>query len=344
MSPVTAPALEEAADELARLDTTCIAATACASEALRIAVVARLAPGSAIASVRQLAALGADPLAEDRAPDPLVNWEAFVAEEERRARGGAPLSVARLRRLAMTPALTRSQADSDDRDATHAIDALLREAAGRRPALERAAEVVARLSAEIVHIAPATVPTAPESDSTAPASDPTAAVSDSHAAQRALAEVAAALVLVGAGRTDRVRLLPFADAAPAERALALTAWHNGEPDHWRELAFTSLARSARTLRRSVEQLRSGAPEIDARLDTLGRASISARATVAVLRDSFAITMPTLAERLDLSRPAAADALERLVALGVATEVTGRKRDRVYAYDAALSVAEAAAAS
>jgi ribosomal protein S25 len=94
----------------------------------------------------------------------------------------------------------------------------------------------------------------------------------------------------------------------------------------------------------VEQLRSGAPEIDARLDALGRAAITARATVEVLRESFAITMPTLADRLEVSRPAAADALERLVALGVASEVTGRRRDRVYAYEAALSVAESAAAS
>jgi ribosomal protein S25 len=64
----------------------------------------------------------------------------------------------------------------------------------------------------------------------------------------------------------------------------------------------------------------------------------------VLRESFAITMPTLADRLSVSRPAAADALERLVALGVAAEVTGRRRDRVYAYEAALSVAESATAS
>lgn len=326
MSRIAAHALEEAADELARLDTTCIVAPSGASEALRIAIIARLAPGLALESVRQLASLGADPLAEDRAPGPLVEWETFVAEEERRVRGGAPLSVARLRRLAATadlPGDRHNPHDRDHREASQAIDTLLREAAGRSPALERAAEVVALLSA---------------------ASAPDAAASDPRAEQIALAEITAALMLCGAGRTDRVRLLPFAGAAPSERAAALTAWHNGEHDPWRELAFTSLARSARTLRRAVEQLRSGAPEIDARLDALGRAAITARATVAVLRDSFAITMPTLAERLGLSRPAAADALERLVALGVATEVTGRKRDRVYAYDAALSVAEAAAAS
>lgn len=316
VSPDAAHALEEAADELARLDTTCTVAPPCASEALRIAVIARLAGGAAVGAVRQLAALIADPLAEERAPGPLVAWELFVAEEERRVRGGAPLSVSRLRRVSALPA----PLDGHDIDIAiaeaNAMDAIFRESAGRRPALERAAELVARLSS----------------------------VGGTSAEQTALAEIAAALVLCGSGRTDCVRLLPFAAAAPAERSAALAAWHAGEPERWRALAFATLARSARTLRRAVDQLRSGAPEIDARLDGLGRAAITARASVAVLRESFAITMPTLADRLSVSRPAAADALERLVALGIAAEVTGRRRDRVYAYEAALSVAESATAS
>ena len=51
-------------------------------------------------------------------------------------------------------------------------------------------------------------------------------------------------------------------------------------------------------------------------------------------------MPSLSDDLELSRPAAADALERLVDAGLATEITGRRRDRVYAYDAALAIAGA----
>ncbi len=53
-------------------------------------------------------------------------------------------------------------------------------------------------------------------------------------------------------------------------------------------------------------------------------------------------MPSLAADLALSRPAAADALERLGDAGLAVEITGRRRDRVYAYEAALAIAGAAA--
>jgi Fic family protein len=51
-------------------------------------------------------------------------------------------------------------------------------------------------------------------------------------------------------------------------------------------------------------------------------------------------MPILAEALDLSRPAAAAALDRLVELGVARELTGRARDRVFAWAAPLAAVAA----
>ena len=46
----------------------------------------------------------------------------------------------------------------------------------------------------------------------------------------------------------------------------------------------------------------------------------------------------VAESLGLSRPAAADALERLCTLGIARELTGRARDRVYGYAVSLAAA------
>jgi hypothetical protein len=307
-------ALEEAADELARLDTTCTLAPPCASEALRLAVIAgldgldgsdaerRSAPYVTTA-LRQLAAAAADPAAVDRTPASLLRWEAFVAEEERRVRGGGPLSVSRLRGI--EPAL----GTDDD------LDALLREPAGRRPALERAAEVAARLALG----APPTTGTA-------------------------LGELAAALVLCGAGRTDRVRLLPFAAVTPAARANALEAWRAGEWEDWASLACEALARAARGLGGAVGGLQDLAEEADAALGDLGRAAITARAAFGVLKEGLVVTMPALADRLGVSRPAAGDALERLVAQGIAVELTGRRRDRVFAYEAALSIAAAAAAS
>ena len=72
------------------------------------------------------------------------------------------------------------------------------------------------------------------------------------------------------------------------------------------------------------------PEGDASLDALGRGAITARTALAFLHMEFATSVPALSARLELSRPAVGDALERLVSLGLAVEVTGRARDRVFA--------------
>jgi DNA-binding MarR family transcriptional regulator len=73
---------------------------------------------------------------------------------------------------------------------------------------------------------------------------------------------------------------------------------------------------------------------DEHLAQVGRAAVTGRRALAVLRDALATSVPDLSERLSLSRPAAGAALERLVELGLAEEVTGRARDRVFVYAAA----------
>jgi DNA-binding MarR family transcriptional regulator len=102
--------------------------------------------------------------------------------------------------------------------------------------------------------------------------------------------------------------------------------------------LATVARRAREARRAVESALRGLPQEDVRLDGLGRAAISARRALAHLRAHAVTTMPLLAEELQLSRPAASDALERLVTAGLVRELTGRARDRVYAYEAACAIA------
>jgi hypothetical protein len=80
------------------------------------------------------------------------------------------------------------------------------------------------------------------------------------------------------------------------------------------------------------------PEEYARLDALGRAAITARRVLQRLRDQLAVSVPALAEALGASRPAASDALDRLVGMEIAVEVTGRARDRVFALRSALDTA------
>lgn len=144
------------------------------------------------------------------------------------------------------------------------------------------------------------------------------------------AELLAAFVLTAAGSTDRVRFLPFAELS-AGRAEALEAWRAGDPQPFTQAALSALALTARRLRVQVRLLLDAREAEDEHLSSIGRAAVTARRALQVLRDSLATSMPDLAQRLACSRPAAGDALERLVALGLAEEITGRGRDRVYVW-------------
>ncbi len=307
--------LEDATDELARLDTLCRLAPASVGLVLRLAAKADAAslgfpePSDPAAphvlepgmGVRILTAALVDPMAEDRVSAHLIHWAEIIENAERLVRGGAPLTMGRLARLGEELGSTHASLSADP-SAAALIESALRDAAPRRSALDRAVEIAGLLD------------------------DP------------AVAEVAAALVLCAAGRTDRIRLLPFATARAGSSG--------GDADRarstWPARALSALTTAARKRRLAVHALLDARADEEARLDRLGRAAINARRALEVLRESLACTMPSLAADLALSRPAAADALERLGDAGLAVEITGRRRDRVYAYEAALAIAGAAA--
>jgi len=161
---------------------------------------------------------------------------------------------------------------------------------------------------------------------------------DAAVVEPAAASAVAALLLCGTGTTERVRLLPFVDVAPGDRAEALEAWADGDHEPWRIAALTELARAARERQRAVAHAFAAIPEGDASLDQIGRGAITARAALALLHVELAASVPSLSARLGLSRPAAGDALERLVELKLATEITRRARDRVFALASAVGCA------
>jgi Fic family protein len=74
-----------------------------------------------------------------------------------------------------------------------------------------------------------------------------------------------------------------------------------------------------------------------KLTGLGRSGTSLRQVYASLRQRPLVGIPQLAARAQVSFPTAAKAMERLVALGIAREVTGGRRNRVFAYDAYLAI-------
>ena len=74
-----------------------------------------------------------------------------------------------------------------------------------------------------------------------------------------------------------------------------------------------------------------------RIQETGRAAGSALRVQQVLKERPITSISQVCDRAGLSFPAASSAIQRLVELGIAREITGRPRNRVYAYDSYLSI-------
>lgn len=298
--------IEEASDELGRLDATCILAPGSVAIALQLLSNAGLVqPNNS--SLSALVAAEADPFHDAFLSPDLLLWRTLLSVEEKRVRGGARLSLTRFESMApelaapvvatQEPLVRPSETDSS-RDR---LESIWREPSASRSVIERAIDSAAW--------------------------SPNVAV----------AEASAALLLCAGGRTARVRILPFAAVSATERGPAIQRFRSGDTSLWTEISLRALATRARAARLAALRVIDAPASEEERLRTLGRAAITARAALSLLRRRLATTIPTLAEDLRTSRPAANDALERLVALGLAREVTGRARDRVFAYDVACTM-------
>lgn len=328
--PSTLRLLENAAEELARLDELCAVAPSSFSRALCTDLTARLAdsirrvdtqattPGAdslgsaaaiaAGASVgigpsspwdeinarSTLIAAGVDAVHVAACPPHLMQLHEIVTLEERRARSGAPLTIPRL--LEHQTVL----------GVVHALDAealaeALRPGGQPRPVLLRA------IAASVA------------------------------CGEGPMTQLVPALLLCSAGLTDQLRLLPFDGVEREARATAIQAWREGEPEPMTALLLDDCARAARQRRLAIRRELKNIDTDEAALAPLGRAAITARRALAVLRESLATSVPQLSPQLDCSRPAAGDALERLVEVGLAVEITGRQRDRVFACARAIAM-------
>jgi Fic family protein len=75
----------------------------------------------------------------------------------------------------------------------------------------------------------------------------------------------------------------------------------------------------------------------ARIRELGRATANALRVFDALRARPVISLPRITERAGIAFTTAARMIEELRALGIVREITGRKRERVYAYQAYLDI-------
>jgi len=211
-----------------------------------------------------------------------------------RARGGVVPSVALLHELLQV----RRAGDPD----APPVDALLRDARERTPPVLKA--VLAALAL--------------------------LGLSGDREERSRVAALAATLVLsVGGALTDAWVTLPLArEGTLAGPAVAGDA----ERDAWLLAAFTALAREARAAERGLAAARERIASDTSRVrDSLGRAAYSALDVLGLLGAEHILTVPDAARALGQTPPTSSAAVERLVALGIAREVTGRERSRAFVY-------------
>lgn len=107
---------------------------------------------------------------------------------------------------------------------------------------------------------------------------------------------------------------------------------NGDWEAWIDFFLEGVrttARGAVTTAQRLVELFSGE---EAKIQTSGRAAGSALRVHSALRERPILSLPDICRRTGLSFPAATNGMALLEKLGIVRELTGRQRNRLYAYD------------
>ena len=111
----------------------------------------------------------------------------------------------------------------------------------------------------------------------------------------------------------------------------------GDSEGWLRLYVTGVGAVARQSARTALDLLALFDEDRKRVQSLGRAAGTALLVYELLRDRVIVSIPRASRELGITWPTAKNALQRLDSLGIAREISGRRRDRIYAYRMQLDI-------
>ncbi len=116
-----------------------------------------------------------------------------------------------------------------------------------------------------------------------------------------------------------------------------TVRSEGDWEAWLDFFLEGVASTAGSAVDSAHRLLALFRDDAARVQTLGRATANALRVFDALRNRPLATLPALTEQTGASYPTVARAVEALENLGIVREITGRKRERVFAYTRYLDI-------
>ena len=111
----------------------------------------------------------------------------------------------------------------------------------------------------------------------------------------------------------------------------------GDWEAWLDFFLNGVDATASNAVQTAKRLVTLFKDDTARVQSLGRPASSALRVFQAMCERPVSTLGDISRRAQLSFPTATSAIGRLVALGIAREVTGGKRNRVFAYDRYLSI-------
>ena len=114
-------------------------------------------------------------------------------------------------------------------------------------------------------------------------------------------------------------------------------WRAGTWETWIEFFLTGVAETAEQAVATARELIAMFDEHRRKIAELGRAAPSVLRVRELMQVSPIVTIQTVSEKLAISFPTAGTALENLAAIGIVRETTGRRRGRIYAYSAYLTL-------
>ena len=112
---------------------------------------------------------------------------------------------------------------------------------------------------------------------------------------------------------------------------------NGDWEAWLSFFLEGVTQTAEGAVQTAQRLLSLFQEDQARLQQTGRAAGSALRVHKVLQERPIVSLQELANRTDLSFHAVTSGMQILEQLGVARELTGKKRNRLFGYDQYLAI-------